>query len=430
MAATPATLSTYSAILRRQYLPDMQSLVFTGTPVLDLLQKRRPGEGDPNRKIEGGLQIGSAKLPSGGWGTGIQVDFHTAPNWGVGARAKTQSATAGYLPDAGSQGVKSGLIQSAVYYGNGEISGNLIDSANNDRAAVVRALDFEIRSLIPQVRRQIGIDLIIGDTSGKLAACSGTGTGTSLTVDTTRNLAHGQPIVVASSTGTGAVETTIVTVDSDTTLTVADSVTYTGKYIYRAGLCNTNVAAEYGNGMFGLIGLTTPTSTYAGVDRSLAANAVLRSHTSLALAKSTWTIKALDDICWQTYLRGGKTNLIICDPKFYQTFGDLYWGYQQWAQKQEKIDGGYPALAYEGAWLVKDPAVPAYTAIGLDTRHIEIGIEKDLDFMDDGKGAILVPQWGVGTTQKDAYGFACKTLLAIVSDNPAVHWRMTINPLA
>lgn len=429
MAATPATLATYDDILRRQYLPDMQSTVFTGVPLLDLLQKRKSGAGDLNRGIAGGLEIGSGKLPNGSWGKGIQVDFHISPNFGVGARAKTQSATAGYLPTAGSQGFKSGLITSAVYYGNGEISGNLMDGADSNRAAVIKALDFEIRSMIPQVRKQIGIDLIIGNTTGILATCSGTGTGTTLTVDTTRNLVPGQPIVVASATGTGAVETTVSTIDSDTQLTVADSVTYTSKSIFRAGLCNTNVAAEYGNAMNGLAGLVSTSSTYAGIDRSQAAAAALRSHT-YSKNLTTFAVKDLDDAFWAAQLRNGKINLVVCDPKFYQAFGNLYWGYQQWPQKQEKIDGGYPALAYEGAYLVKDPAVPAYTAYGLDTRHIEIGIERDLDFMDDGKGAILVPQWGVGTTQKDAYGFACKCMLALVSDNPSVHFKMTINPLA
>jgi len=426
MPATAATKVTYAAVLKEQYHPAMQSAVFTGTVLLDSIVKRGPGASRAGR--EGNLRVQTIRTGSRAFGKQLTWDLHVEPNWGIGARAAHHGPTTGFVPAAGSQGYVEGKLLVAHYYGHSELDGSLIDATQNVTAAGLRALDSEMKNLPPQIRRQINLDLY-GDGTGRLANVTQTSVDATFTVDTVQYLEVNQPIVIAAADGTGAVARTITAINAATlTLTVDSSVSVDNTLdIFRAGIHNTSYSSEYGNALSGLGLIASETTTYAGLNRTLAENAKARSLLNLGLAQATFTIDPMESMVFDLRNRNAVPNLIVCDRNFYTQFGKLYFGYQQWQTQEKVLRGGYPALYFHEVPLVRDRDCPPWTAYFLDTEQLELGVEKELGLM-NADGADLARCRGPNGELRDAYDLAHVTRLNLMALNPGGIGKMTITP--
>lgn len=429
MAATPATLTSYQAVMKEQYYPDMRSAVFTGAVLLDYVQKRSPG-GNGSAGIKPGLRVRNVRLPRGrGFGKQITFDIHTEQNWGVGARAAHHGDATGYMPSPGSQSYVEGHLLAASYFGVAELDGALIDSTHGPDAAGLRALDSEMRPLPAQLRRQINIDCF-GNGTGKLTDVTATSTGTTITVSSVVNFTVNQPIVVANADGTAGLARTIVGIDAANSQIEVDSATSVDntKDIFRTGLHNTNVSSEYSNALSGLGQIISSTVDYAGLDRSEVEYAATRGGEYLAIAQANFTIDHLEDAVFDAPKRAnGKPSLIICDHNFYKLYGNLYFGQGRWQVNQQKLKGGYPALMFHDVPLVRDHACPAWTAYILDMSTFELGIERELSLMNE-DNVQMVRVFGTNGQGRDAYQFAFITRVNLLCNNPGANAIMTITP--
>jgi hypothetical protein len=423
-------LTSYQAILKKQYLAPIRSSVYAQRVLLDRLVKRVPGKGDAARKRAGGLKAETVRLPQGqGWGQMLSWDVHVGRNWGTGPRAGSHGPTTGYIPQPGSQGYVEAQLLAAHYYGAAQLDGSLIDSTKGVTAAGLRALDSEMKRLPDDIRADINRDLF-GDGSGKLANVAGSSSGTTITCDSVRLFTENQPIVVAAADGTAAVARTIASIDrTNKTITVDQATDVTAANdIFPSGIHNTNYASAYNVALSGLAAIISATSTYAALNRTDAAYAGCRSVLALAIAKTAFEIGHMEDMLRDLKHKNGDPSLIVCDHNFYKLFGDIYFGNNQWHANEKTLNGGYPALLFHDIPLVRDDDCPEWTAHWLTEADFELGIERELSLMDE--DGVQMVRAHDANGDMDAYKFAFVTRMNLLCGNPGGQGTMTINSAA
>lgn len=176
-----------------------------------------------------------------------------------------------------------------------------------------------------------------------------------------------------------------------------------------------------GTGSDSIIGLVAAAGglmdagTYAGIDRSVGADAPWKGNViANGGTPRANTIALMRQTKRTVYVESGEMpDLIVCDPTQHDTYGLLLGASRQFRQdvyvRGQKItlDGGYGALEFDGIPVIMDKNCPAGQMLFLNTRHVRV--RQLVDFVaaaglpgEQGKGGLVrlygTPEAQLGAT--------------------------------
>ncbi len=208
-------LTYFDDALKIDYLPAIREQLENSSVLLNKLQR--------NEEDVSGKQ----------W----QITTHYQRNSGVGAGSETALPTAGY------QGYLNAYGPVKYNRGRVEVTGPTMAASRDNKGAVIKALDSEIKGVTTDLKKDVNGQLFRDGTSIRAYVNGDPGTGTTLTVDTpgTQWLQAGMVIdILGNADGDGATndaDVIISSVDSDTQVTVSaalDAAIDDNDYVVRA----------------------------------------------------------------------------------------------------------------------------------------------------------------------------------------------------
>ena len=146
------------------------------------------------------------------WGKEVRRLAQYGVNGGVGAGTEE-----GALPAAGGNNYEQFVTTLKNLYGTVEISDKAVRASENNAGAFVNLLTAEMEGLIRSSSFNFG-RMLFGDGSGTLCTVSAAASGTTITVDSVKNVIEGMTVDILTSAGSavsGATGRRILSVDRD-----------------------------------------------------------------------------------------------------------------------------------------------------------------------------------------------------------------------
>lgn len=366
-----ATLTTFDAILKNQYLGPIREQLNNTNALYSRLEKNEDSVVGKN----------------------FTIPLHYGRNEGVGARAE-----GGALPTAGNQSYKECIVPMRYQYGRIQISGPTIKAARSNEGAFLRAVDSEMRGLEKDMRASMNRQAF-GDGTGALAVCASNSTVT-ITVDSTAKLRVGMPIdILVTATGVttnGVVATSVVSITSSTVFVAADAPAGAVDSTY-----SVYVAGSRGNEMMGLSGIVSDSATLQNL--TVSAYPWWKS----TIQGNGGTNRAITDTILQTAIdaidsnSGGTCTAMYMPKGVRRAYVALCKAEHQLVNSLD-LKGGFKGIAYVGGdngeiAIISDKDAPANKIFCVDENELAIYRLADFDWMQE-DGAILSRVSG-----KDAY---------------------------
>jgi len=360
-----ATLTTFDAILKNQYLGPIREQLNNSSVLYSRLEKNEDSVVGKN----------------------FTIPLHYGRNEGVGARAE-----GGALPTAGNQQYKECIVPMRYQYGRIQITGPTIKAARSNEGAFVRAVDSEMRGLEKDMKASMNRQAY-GDGTGALTVCVSASDATTVTVASTAKLRVGMKVdVLVTATGAtsyGVVGDTIASITSSTVFVLT-----TGLATYGSldGTFSVYVSGSRAKEMMGLSGIVSATATLQGLD-------VATYPWWVATVQGNSSVnRAISDTLIQTAIDTLEANSSGMATAIYTSFG-VRRAYQALltATKQlvntQDLQGGYKAISYLGGAhgsipIIADKDAPANKMFVVDENELSIYRLSDFDWMQD-DGAIL-----------------------------------------
>jgi hypothetical protein len=354
-----------------------------------------------------------------------QLTTHTARNSGVGAGTETGLPTAGYQSYANPYG--------NVKYNRGRISvsGPVIEASKNDKGAMARALESEIKGVTADLKKEVNYQFFNDGTAVRAIINGDPGTAVTLTLDNpgSRWLQEGMIIdIIDPATGditTSGNSLTLSSVVSDTEAKLsagANADVADNDWIIRHGaraLAGGSLAANPSYEMMGLKGIIddgTYVDTLHNISRTSYPywNCSVNSTDSNGGTLRDLTLDLIQASLTSVESNGGKTNLIISDFALRDAYVAQVVADKRFVNTL-KLDGGFTALEYNGLPWVADGDCPKNTIFFVDTDHLQIMQMSDWKWMDR-DGAVLSRVSG-----EDAYEAVLYWYADLVTDKPKAH---------
>lgn len=366
------TFSNADAALKDFYLPTMREQLNNSMPYLQAISR-------DTENIEGRRAV---------------LSLHIGRSSGVGARAE-----AGTLPTAGYQRTAEERITVVQQTGRIQLSVKVIKAMASDQGSFVRAVEFETRGIVDDVKFDVSRQLF-GTSDGKIATClSEAANVITLAATTTQTEMRNFYVNMTIDVGTLANPTLrgsalVITAIDTTNLTLTTTGTVSGTvdgndFVFRSGAV---AASSVSYELTGLQTIVDSTGTLFNVNPSThpewAAVEAGNSGTNRA-ATDTVFEKVMDDI----FISGG------VDPDMILTTFGVQRNYAAQLKSQKRFDspptklaGGYEAPSVTTprgtiAFMV-DRFCPENKAFVLNSSHMKEFVMDDWDFMDD-DGAVL-----------------------------------------
>ncbi len=320
-------------------------------------------------------------------GKSVWMPLRFSRNTGVGARAEN-----GTLPAAGFQQYKETNFPTKNVYGRVEITGKTIRATRNDRGAFLRAARSELEGMVTDLRDDINRQLFTGST-GQIAIITSGATSATQAVSSTQYMFEGMLLDIDNDAGV-----TILTVDSETQITLTGSITtVTNDVIRRAGVAS-------GQELQGLGEIVSNTGTIQGINPTnfawWKAN-VIGSDASPASLNEIDMEKAVD----QAEEKGGKIDYVITSFAGRREYFKLLQSQKRFADMQAvTLRGGFRAILFNDIPVVVDRHCQRTAAVTrfyfLDSSKLGHYRMADFDWMQE-DGAI----WAriVGSSGREAY---------------------------
>lgn len=392
-------LTNFDAALKIDYLPAIREQLENATVLLNKVQR--------NERDVSGKE----------W----RMVAHYQRNAGVGAGSETA------LPTAGQQ--KYLNPYSTVRYNRGriQVSGPVMAAARDDKGAIVRALDSEIKGVTRDLKKEINYQLFNDGTSRRCLINGDPGSeGTTMTIDgpSTMYLSDGMIIdIIADDTGVATdADVTITTVDSATscTTTAIDTGVADNDWVIRANSHDgAGIAPTDSYEMMGLKGIVDD-NTYVDTLHNL-------SRTSYAWWKcSTFTnddnsgvnrdlsLDLVQEAVTAVEKNGGTVGMILSDHGLRDAYAALLVADKRFVNTLD-LDGGWKALEYSGIPWVADVDCMPNTVFFVDLNHLFIMQMSSWDWMDR-DGAVLSR-----VADTDAYEAVLYWYADFVTDRPIAH---------
>lgn len=394
------TLTTFDEALKIDYLPTIREQLNLDTILMNKIVR--------NERDVSGKQ----------W----QLVAHYYRNSGIGARPDN-----GTLPTAGQQKYLNPYGVVAYNYGRISVTGPTMAASRNDRGAIVRALESEIKGVTADLKKDINYQLFNDGTSRRCLVNGDPGTGTTLTVDSpgTKYLYDGMIIdIIGDDDGVANdSDVTVSTVDSDTQVTVSaalDAAIDDNDWVIAANSHDgAGVTPSNSYEMMGIKGIVddgTYVTTLHNLSRSSYAwwKCSTNSNDDNSGTNRDLTLSLIQDSLTSVEKNGGKTDLIVTTPELRDSYAALLVADKRFVNTLE-LDGGFKALEYSGIPLVADPDATPNTMYFLDLDHLFIMQTSDWDWMDQ-DGAVLSR-----VSNKDAYEAVLYWYADLATDRPRAH---------
>ena len=354
-----------------------------------------------------------------------QITTHITRNSGIGAGTETGLPTAGNQEYANPYGV--------VKYNRGriQVSGPSIEASKDDKGAIVRVLESEIKGVTEDLKKDINYQFFNDGTAVRALINGDPGTEVTLTLDTpgTRWLSEGMLVsILDPATGditTSGAGLTLSTISSSTAAKLSaaanadvadnDWVIRTGARTVGGGSLTANPSLEI-MGLKGIIDDNTYVDTLHNISRTT--NPYWNCSTSTTDSNGG-TLRDMTLALIQTQItaveaNGGKTNLIISDHAMRDAYAALVVADKRFVNTL-KLDGGFMALAYNEIPWVADGDCSPNNVYFVDTDHLQIMQMSDWNWMDR-DGAVLSRVSG-----SDAYEAVLYWYSDLTTDKPRAH---------
>lgn len=337
------------------------------------------------------------------WGKEIRKAAKYGINGGIGAGDE-----AGSLPAANSTNYLQFVTTLKNLYGQIEISDKAIRASADGRGAFTDLLNSELEDLLIASKFNLG-RMLYGDGSGKLATLT---KGSTLTVDTTRNLIEG--LVVDIYTKEGIMQSPanrIKTVDRvNNTITFSDSVPtlQDGSLLF--------VQKSKDKEITGLGSIFGTSNTLYGVSRT--------DHPFLNPYKKA-SVGAINDRVIQEAIDKLEINA-NSTIDFLACSADVKYAYQDYLSQYKRnidimeLNGGFKTLSFNGIPLVYDRFVEDGTMYLLDTSAFKLHQLCDWRYLETENGKILRQTQGKAT-----YSATLVKYCDLICDRPNGQGKLT-----
>jgi hypothetical protein len=326
-------------------------------------------------------------------GLAISIPLHAAAGEGY------QWSSAGFTPPPSHQQVERATFSYKQYASGIQLAVDFVEDARSKNAAEVSPLDFETRSLVKQMRKDLNFDMY-GDGTGILQVVASSASSTTLVVGDRRGLRNNQRVdvlLIADGTVASGVQGAQITVNRATnTITLLG-----GKTLNDFSDVNGNAAdygiyrsGSYNDAIFGLeagISASNPASAnYGNVDRSLDANDFYRAHrlhnngTPRAPTMKLFAdmIDLIDDDS------DGEVNLIVVGKQVWSGLAENLIVDKRFTGETTTFRGWADAIKFNNTLITKDRDCPPTKAFFLDTNTWSLFQNDEGKWMSD-DGAIL-----------------------------------------
>lgn len=397
------TLSNFDAALKIDYLPVIREQLNNDTYLLTKVQR--------NERDVSGKQ----------W----QMTSHYKRNSGVGAGSETGLPTAGqqsYLNPYGVVKYNRGRIQ---------VSGPTMAASRDDKGAIIRALESEIKGVTADLKKDVDFQLHNDGTAVRAIVNADPGSDATTTVDNpgTRYLYEGLYIDiidpatgVITTSGTGGYVSSITDATHFEYSTTHNADVADNDWIIRTGsrvVAGTDLVTNPSYEMMGLKGIIDD-STYVTTLHNLSRSSyswwkctTFSTDDNSGTARDL-TLDLMQDAVSAVEAEGGKIDLILCDHAIRDAYAALVVADKRFVNTMQ-LDGGFTGLEYNGIPVVADPMMPTNTMFFVDTSHLQLMQMSDWNWMDR-DGAVLSR---VAST--DAYEAVLYWYADLVTDKPKAH---------
>lgn len=348
-----------------------------------------------------------------------QGTVHFKRNSGVGSGTETG------LPTAGNQEYENPYGNVKYTRGRIQVSGPVIEASKNDKGAIVRALESEMKGIVDDLKQEVNYQFFNDGTAARALVNTDPGTGTTLTLDNpgTNYLLDGMLIdIVDPSTGvptTSGTDLTVSSVDSTTQVTMSAAINADvadNDVVTRANATNDAGTSYEMMGLKGIIDDATYVTTLHNLSRSTYAwwkSSTFSSDDNGGTLRDM-TLPLIQSAITAVEKNGGKTNLILSDHAMRDAYAALVIADKRFVNTMD-LDGGFRGLDYNGTAWVADKDCPPNTVFFVDTEHLEIMQMSDWSWMDR-DGSVLSRVSG-----SDAYEAVMYWYADLTTDKPRAH---------
>lgn len=352
-----------------------------------------------------------------------QLAIHTTRSSGVGSGTETG------LPTAANQAYANPYGNVKYTRGRIQVSGPTIEASKNDKGAMARALEQEMKGIVADMKKEVNYQFFNDGSAVRALINVDPGTEVTLTLDTpgTRWLQEGMIVdfldPAAGTTRTPTTGTYIANITSATAAelnTAAVSGVADNDWVIRkgarAGATNALTDSYEMMGLKGIVDDGTYVDTLHNISRT--SYAYWKCSTS-STDDNSGTLRDITDALIQAQLsaveaNGGKTNLIISDHAIRDAVVALMIADKRFVNTT-KLEGGFTALNYNGIDWVADGDCPANTVFFIDTDHLQIMQMSDWSWMDR-DGAVLSR-----VADSDSYEAVLYWYADLTTDKPKAH---------
>jgi hypothetical protein len=273
-------------------------------------------------------------------------------------------------------------------FGTFDITDQVLESAKSNAGAIVNYLTQQTQDLKDDFAKELN-RMFFGYGAGALALANGNATSATLTVKPvvsvngdipgTEYLAAGQKIIVGTDIST------ILSVDSDTQVTLTAPITYATNDVITKADGDGN-AAEETMGIDGIIDDGTLVPTFQGITRSAAPwyNAAYIDTTSEALG----LVKM--ETAWAKTLKYGNPKYVFMNTTLWKKYGNLLESYKRTSNMKEILSGGWSGLDFMGGagTVLLDTDCPDGKVFFVDPTSITIAQLTPISWVDRGDGIL------------------------------------------
>lgn len=352
-----------------------------------------------------------------------QMFTHVGRSSGIGSGTETG------LPTAGNQEFLNPYGNVKYTRGRIQVSGPTIEASKDDKGAIVRALESEIKGITEDMKKEVNYQFFNDGSAVRALVNGDPGTEVTLTLDTpgTRWLQEGMLVdffdPAAGTTRTPTSGSYIASISSATACkmnTAAVSGVADNDWVIRLGAragATTLLTDSYEMmGLKGIIDDGTYVTTLENLSRTTYPhwNCSISSTDSNGGTLRDVTLDLIQAQITAVEANGGKTNLIISDHALRDAYAALVVADKRYVNTM-KLDGGFMALEYNGIPWVADADCPINTVFFIDTDHLQIMQMSDWSWMDR-DGAVLSR-----VANSDAYEAVLYWYADLTTDKPKAH---------
>lgn len=387
-----ATLTTVDGILKEIYGPRIENQLQNEVVALKRIE----------RTSDGVVETVGGKY--------VDFPIKVTRNTGLGYRSESEQ-----LPTPGKQGYAEVHVPLRYGYGQGRVTGQVIELAEKNYQAFASAMDQEMTGLKDDLAKDSN-RVVYGDSSGLLASVTADGSNT-VTVDNVQWLEIGMRIDIRTrSSGAAVISDRLITAINASTKVVtydgADGTAATTDGIYRQG----NYASGTKREPSGLGIIIDDTLALHGLDPATqpkwAAKVKTNSGTNRALSEGLM-IETADEV----RVNGGKPSLILGGLGVRRAYFNLLTQQRRYTDTKE-FAGGFQGLAFNYGTeipMVEDVDAPPNRLYFVDEDKIKIYRNKPWHFIEN-DGHIL--KW---VTDYDAFQFAMRQYWEIGTSQRNAH---------